>query len=240
MINIPDYVPEAVRAIAPHLMESTSGKRSQCAERLLINPKMKSVWRQLLKQNVEASVISTLRGYQRLRSYDLPERDFTTQQQACSAFYAYTVIECTSKRTIGVRADADLLAEHYLAAARITRGFATEFRHFVSPDEALALDIAADCIEREIKWQHTHLLASPYIVGQRTNRVRSFKNLERATVRVLAVELHRLFGSYLLQTVGTVATVALDLKKQISKSDAKHWCAHLDRGANKGMTKKAP
>lgn len=235
-INIPEYVPEAVRAIAPYLFRSTSGKRFQVSKRLLIDPRMKSVWRQLLKRNVEPNAISTLQGYQRLRSYDLPEHHFIIQQHACAAFYAYTVVECSSKRTIGIRADADGLAEQYLSAVRTLRGFAAEFRHFVSPDEALALELAANCIERETKWQHAHLLASPYIVGQRTNQVRSFGNLERATVRALAVELHRIFGSYLLQTVGTVATVALNLKNQISKSDAKHWCADLDRSANKGAS----
>jgi hypothetical protein len=105
---------------------------------------------------------------------------------------------------------------------------------FPSGEEARALELAAEYIENRIRWQHEHLLKSPYTVGQRTNRKRGSGNRERGLVRRLAVEAHRIFGSYLYGTISTVVNVALGLKgrEQIRKSEAVDWCRGLNKRAS--------
>jgi hypothetical protein len=197
---------------------------------------MKSVWRQLLKKQISPGGIEELDSSQLLSTWGLPKDGHSVQDQACAAFYIHALTECSSGRPFGTKADADALAEPYYSAARVCRDMLT-FPPYPSDDEARALETAANYIEKRIRWQHEHLLESPYTVGQRTNRVRGFSNRERGLVRALALEVHKIFGGYLYQTISTVANVALDLKgrQQIDKSDAVDWC----RGLNKHRSLKA-
>ena len=67
---------------------------------------------------------------------------------------------------------------------------------------------------------------SPYIIGGRGSGVRGDNEI-RGRARSLAMATRRLFGSYLYQSLATVVTVGLDLKKSPTKDNIADWCADL-------------
>lgn len=234
--DVPDWVPLAVKSMATVLPVG-----ADIAQRLLTDPKMKAVWQELRRADVTTEKIlsgpafpprlqvANLNSFERLKHWKKPDLDFSLQDQACAALFAYTVVEFSFSRSIGTRSNAKAQAAPLFSAAETCRWIANE-PPYPSPEEKSALEVAAAYIENRAGWQLGVLLNSPYIVGERSSRMRGDDKI-RGQVRALAAATHRIFGSFLYGTVATVATVAL--QKAVTKQSVINWCSdQSDRGVN--------
>ena len=192
------------------------------AKQLLTDPKMKSVWSELLSEDVTADAIPRRL---RMSNWGLSERGVSLQEQACVALFAYVAIEFSLPRPAGTLRDADALAAPYLSAARICRELIHEAPH-PSPEEKWALELAAAYIDEWTSWQLNQLKASPYTIGQRSNErkgrpFRSFSNITRGRVRDLKEMAEAIFPALRPGIIATIASVALG--EEISSKSVNNW-----------------
>jgi hypothetical protein len=220
-------------------MRPYGGRLNTIMCRLLTDQRMKNVWPALRRAKVTSEAISdvlpglarppglqvaNLESIERLKTWDIPDRDVSLQDQACAALFAFTVIEFDFPRPIGTQDAADALAAPLFSAAKTCRWIANEAPS-PSPKEKSALETAAAYIENWAAWQLKHLLDNPYVIGKRS----SGDDKIRARVRALATATHRIFGSFLYGTVATVATVALQPETTLTPRTVRNWCADLAR-----------
>lgn len=219
--DVPDWVPRAVKSMAMAIQVGVD-----IARRLLTDPRMQAVWPELKRARViteeipgplpgpafpPSLQIANLDSLERLKTWDIPDRDVPLQDQACAAFFAFVVIELSNKRIVLTRAQVEKLAQRYLDAANICR--------------SLGEHEAAARVENQVR------LSGPNIL-ERSSVQRGDDEI-RARVRALATATKRIFGKTLYGTVATVVAVALGIEP-VTKKSIINWCKNLsDDGANK-------
>ncbi len=213
-----DWVPAAVKAIAAVL---PVGK--DISNRLLSDGRMKDIWPALLRIAKEEVGIDGIGNWQRLTTWGIFDQGVSRQEQACAALFAYAVVEFSGERVVGTRSDFDQFAKESLSAAELCRAaIERDGRPRIDPALAAALKVVADYFEEQ--GQRRLQSGSPYVV-ERSSRARG-EDVKRGRVRALALEMHRLFGSFRYGTTATIAMVALEGSK-ISARDVENWCSKL-------------
>jgi hypothetical protein len=210
----------------------------EIAERLLTDPRMRTVWPQLLKDHnstvesvrdvpsltgLEPRLRATnLELLERLSDWDIPDHGIPPAEQRCAAFFAFTVIELSLARTAAIQTQADNLAGPCLDAAALCRSaLQDDPAMIVHPKLAEALTAVGAYFEEQGRLRRQE--DSPYIM-KRSSKNRGNDEV-RAKTRALATATHRIFGSFLYHTVATVM-VALQVNG-ITEKDMRNWCADL-------------
>lgn len=207
------------------------------AERLLNDPRMVGVWRELQRRNRQPrkevhvpNEFSILKQEHllveerfRLRHWGIDDRKVSLQEQACAAIFAYVVIEFGQKRAVITGAEAQASTEPWLAAAERCRwALENETRPVIDLNlsrELLRVSQYFDDMAQRIYTNSAYLLS-------RDSRERG-NDEARARFRALALFVHQLYGTFLLGTSATIATVALGLDKPIDRKSAENWSHDL-------------
>jgi hypothetical protein len=214
--DIPDWVPSSVKSMAMAVHISYEGT---VAHRLLTDPRMKSVWRELKKQEITRDALASLEPRERMSTWDITDRKLSPQDQACAAFYARVAIEFCSPRIVRTREQAKKSAKPWHDAARLCWHIMRyEFRPRIDAEFAQALAIVGEYLEKE--GQMREQKNSPYIV-ERSSRLRRDDNI-RVGTRLIGEATRSIFGSVLYGTVAKVASVAL--RTNISGKNVQNWC----------------
>jgi hypothetical protein len=215
--DIPSWVPLSVKSMASQVGGPGGGIR----QRLLTDPRMKKVWQVLQSRGVGKSWLDSVKN---LGTWYIPENGLTLQDIACAAFFFYATVELGDPRFAYTRAKMEVSAKHCLDAAKLCRSAA--LYHGLVPltsKLAEALPIVGKHFQDQARMKAQR--ASPYII-ERSSGTRGNDEI-RVRVRALAIETHRLFGSFLYGTIATVVTVGLKIKPAISAKSVQNWCSGL-------------
>jgi hypothetical protein len=221
---IPEWVPLSVQQIASALPFGTT-----VAERLLTDKKMKAFWRMLRLANVNAAAIAGVERFQRLSNWGIADEGVSLQDQTAAAFFAFAVMELSSKRTVWTRANAEKLAERFDSAVDLCRWIMRD--PMFDPELAAAAATMVPGLERHAvllreqrRLVHLGQNDAPYMLEQSSGKRND--DLIRGKARALAAEMYRLFGSYHYGSVAIVIAVALQTRR-ISSGTVRNWCANL-------------
>lgn len=222
---IPNWVPSSVKLLAPAF------PLGQC---LLTDPRMKAVWQVLQKADVSEAGLDSVESFQQLRSWgiskydlplqDFPPPDFSLQDRACAALFAFAAWELNSKRNVIKRTKIEGSVKQYTDAANLC-GSTThyDYLHSANPNLDAALSIVGWFFQDQAR--KIEQMAGPHVI-KRSSKTRGDDGT-RIHVRALAIETHRLFGSFHCVTVATIATVGLGIEHAISAKSVENWCSGL-------------
>jgi hypothetical protein len=230
---IPSWVPSSVKLLAPAF---------PLAQRLLMDERMKAVWQVLQKADVNEAGLDSVESFQKLRSWgiskydlplqDFPPPDFSLQDHACAAFFAFAAWELNSKRNVITRTKKEGSIKQYTDAANLCRS-TTHYDYVRSANPKLdaVLSIAGWFFRDQAR--KIEQMAGPHVI-KRSSKMRGKRSCKaqgddetRIHVRALATETHRLFGSSHYGTVATVVTVGLEIDPPISAKSVENWCSDL-------------
>jgi hypothetical protein len=204
------------------------------AQRLLMDERMKAVWEVLQKADVNEAGLDRVESFQKLRSWgiskydlplqDFPPPDFSLQDHACAAFFAFAAWELNSKRNVITRTKKEGSVKQYTDAANLCRS-TTHYDYVRSANPKLdaVLSIAGWFFQDQAR--KIGQMAGPHVI-KRSSKTRG-DDETRIHARSLANEMHRLFGSFLYSTVATVVTVGLEIEPAISAKSVENWCSDL-------------
>ncbi len=235
--GVPARVSASIADAARHLPPSG------VAERLLTDERMETVWRFLLRQNVDQEAVA-----QHLLFNDagLPttwdaEQTFSPQQRAAAVFFVSVVGDLTGEPELIKHADADALAQPFLDAAKLCRemirnaeGYQRGYDEAGQPlsfDLAKALDVVADCLE--YKGNAALATNDPHVIKRSANE--RGDDALRVKTRLVAATMFCLYGRRNLGLTATVVTVATGVK--IQKKDVENWCRHIPAYLRKSPNK---
>ena len=221
---IPSWVPPSVKLLAPAF---------PLGQRLLTDPRMKAVWKVLQNADVSEAALASVESFQQLRSwgiskYDLPDfppPDFSLQDRACAALFAFAAWELNSKRNvIATRTKIEGSVKQYTDAANLCRSTTHyDYVHSANPMLDAALSIVGWYFQDQAR--KIGQMAGPHVI-KRSSKTRGDDGT-RIHVRVLATETHRLFRSFHYGTVATIATVGLGIEPAIRAKRVENWCSGL-------------
>lgn len=215
--DIPDWVPSPVKRMAMAMGLAYEGT---VAHRLLTDPRMKSVWRELKNHEITPDALASLEQRERMSNWDISDLKDSLQDQAYAAFYARVAIEFCSPRIVASRVDVKKSAKPWHDAAVLCwHVMRYEFRPKIDAEFAQALAIVGEYLERQ--GQLLENKRSPYIV-ERRSRLRGDDN-NRVNTRLIGEATYSIFGSVLYGTVAKIASVAL--QANISEKDVQNWCS---------------
>jgi hypothetical protein len=222
---IPNWVPSSVKLLAPAF---------PLGQRLLTDPRMEAVWRVLQKADVSEEGLESVESFQRLESWgiskydhplqDFPPPDFSLQDRACAALFAFAAWELNSKRNAITGTKIEGSVKQYTDAANLCRSTTHyDYLHSANPKLDAALSIVGWYFQDQAR--KIGQMAGPHVI-KRSSKTRGDDGT-RIHVRVLASEMHRLFGPFHYGTVATIATVGLEIKPAISAKSVQNWCSGL-------------
>ena len=153
------------------------------------------------------------------------------RDEACAAFFVSAVVELDLDRHRHFRTRAEIEAERdpWTAPAqwRITLEVCRSIRVNKSHSKIellKAVRIVEPYLENGVHERERR--NDPYVF-KRSSGKRNDDEL-RGRVRVLALEMHKIFGSFRYGTIATVVKVALDLpERAINGKTVRNWCAGL-------------
>jgi hypothetical protein len=220
-LDIPDWVPGAVRGIAPFL---PVGKA--VAQRLLTDHRMKSPWRVLESQAVTSEAIGQLDSLQRLETWGISNLGVPLHEQACAAFFSGVVLELGVPKNARTGRDvAAIMRPWRSAAAQCQIALNMPGRPGIEPELASALSASREYFEDYAQFLERAIKNSPYFFPRSSGK--PGEDQIRGKVRAIAVVTQKIFGSFLCGTVATVATVALQLSPNLKKDRVIDWCSGL-------------
>jgi hypothetical protein len=230
--------PDAVRDVNAHFY----GGEHHIAVRLLADPLMKKVWKEILKESHTLEMADTQKFKDRLDSLPRPYRMETwgapisssLAEQACASFFlATSIIFAERARFLGdppqlrwvqgnsaiKESDIRKESERYENAAKACRD-ALLFPHRAASDPALAAALTASAVyfDEWIKVLKRSNMNSPYLVERETGGGDDL----RAQVRHVATVTREMFGTFMYRTAATVSSVATG--SAISWQNVKNWC----------------
>jgi hypothetical protein len=213
-LQIPDWVPSAVKSIAAVTISAP-----EIRERLLTDPRMKTVWRTLRGQKVGSLEIDGLQSWQQLKSWGISDKDVTLEDQACAAFFAAAAMELGSERAVWTRANK--FVERWNSARDVCSWIMHDPMFDADFHNAATLMVAG--FER-----HASMLEDGGWLSGQANPAYFFERSRdddnaRARARAVAGETHKIFGSYLCGTVAKVVSVAL--QTNVRETDVRRWCS---------------
>ncbi|HEV7910056.1 MAG TPA: hypothetical protein VGP28_03005 [Methylocella sp.] len=199
-----------------------------------IVPPQANIFRGAQNADVSESGLDSVESFQQLRSwgiskYDLPPPDllppdFSLQDHACAALFAFAAWELNSKRNVITRTKIEGSVKQYTDAANLCRSTTHyDYLHSANPNLDAALSIVSWYFQDQAR--KIGQMAGPHVI-KRSSKTRG-DDETRIHVRALATETHRLFGSFLYGTVATVVTVGLEIKPAISAKSVENWCSGL-------------
>jgi hypothetical protein len=225
--DLPNWVPVAVRKVAPNLDGSAPLKR-----RLLCDDRMKGVWRELRKRAPcdRDEVGRRLKPHEQIlmKYLGLLNEDVSPADQACAAFIISVTrtIWNPSGTLVWTKAVAKEDAARWEDAATLCRWIASEpmfpQQHVAAKQMADFLQTHADSLkdpERACLANLDPQQIEPFRLD-RSSRLRGDDKI-RGYTRAIAADAHRIFGSYLYGTVATVVSVAL--QTEVTRKDVGNW-----------------
>jgi hypothetical protein len=222
---IPSWVPPSVKLLEPAF---------PFGQRLLTDPRMKAVWKVLQNANVSEAGLDCVESFQQLRSWgiskydlplqDFPPPDFSLQDHACAALFAFAAWELNSPKPVVTRTKIEGSVKQYTDAANLCRSTTHyDYLHSAHPELDAALSIVGWFFRDQAR--KIEQMAGPHVI-KRSSKTRG-DDETRIHARALATEMHRLFGSFHCVTVATIATVGLGIEPAVSAKSVENWCSSL-------------
>jgi hypothetical protein len=145
--DIPEWVPLPVKRMAMAMGLAYEGT---VAHRLLTDPRMKSVWRELKNHEITPDALASLEQRERMSNWDISDPNDSLQDQAYAAFYARVAIEFCSPQIVASRVDVKKSAKPWHDAAVLCwHVMRYEFRPKIDAEFAQALAIVGEYLERQ-------------------------------------------------------------------------------------------
>ena len=194
---IPSWVPSSVKLLAPAF---------PLAQRLLMDERMKAVWQVLQKADLNEAGLDSVESFQKLSSwgiskYDLPPPDFSLQDHACAALFAFAAWELNSKQNVITRTKIEGSVKQYTDAANLCRSTTHyDYLHSANPNLDAALSIVGWFFQDQAR--KIGQLAGPHVIKRSSKTPGDDET--RIHARALANQTHTLFGSFLYSTVPTL------------------------------------
>ncbi|MGC2351622.1 MAG: hypothetical protein WA238_12075 [Methylocella sp.] len=225
---IPNWVPPSVKLLA------TAFPLGELGERLLTDPRMKAVWKVLQNADVSEAALASVESFQQLRSWgiskydlplqDFPPPDFSLNDHACVALFAFAAWKLNIKPNVITRTKIEGSVKQYTDAANLCLStMHYDYLRSVNPELDAALSIVGWFFQDQAR--KIEQMAGPHVI-KRSSKNRG-DDETRLHVRALAIETRRLFGSFLYGTVATVVTVGLEIEPAISAKSVENWCSCL-------------
>jgi hypothetical protein len=218
----PDWVPRLVVRTASAMR---SFAQEKTVDRLLIDSRMKVVWRTLKTRKVTVSAIESLPTNRRLDNWleaSLETRDATLSNRACVAFFASAVIEFTLANKPAYASDVTKLIEPWRNAAQQCRIALKNplFRPRIDGEVEKSLAVAERFFEEQAKFVDSG--SSPYLLERQGD-----DDSTKAIVRGLGSQTRAIFGGFLYGTIATTVNVGLQLDAEIGRETVRNWCDRL-------------
>ena len=224
--EIPRWVPAAVRAVAPVVELGAEDVR----RRLLTDQRMNEVWDYLLRRApvdfrpVTAAALDTVPS-SRMTNWGVDDYEFSFQEQGCAALYICVL------RAIAVPVPARTFKEVQAmivpwreAANQCRLAISSDVTLGLKPEVSKALAISASYFDDLAHFvEGVNTKDNPHVLLGRKGS--SEDDNIRGVVRSLALETKIIFGSFLLGTLASVASVALQI--DVTKKDVQNWCQGL-------------
>jgi hypothetical protein len=225
-----DWVPYAVRRVAPHLDGPNHNRRLLCDDR------MKRVW-PVLRKRAPHEVASRLEEHERrlMESLGLLNEGVSAADQACAAFVISVArtIWNPSGRLVWTKAEMKKQADIWKEAAAVCRWVANEP---MFPEHHIAATEMADFFQTHADslWEHGHLAnldqqIEPFVLERSSHspghRGGGGDDHVRGYTRAIAADAHRIFGKFMYGTVAMVTSVAL--QENIDRKNVENWCKEL-------------
>lgn len=223
--DIPDWVPPSVKSMAMAIATGLPVEGT-AAHRLLTDPRMESVWRELKKHEITRDALDSLDRLERMSTWDMSDWKVSPQDQAYAAFYARLAIQFAGPRNVVTRAQAS--AKPWHDAARLCWDVMRSARPRVDTELAQALAIVGEYFEEQGQLQERN----PYIV-ERSSGLRGEDDEIRVRTRLIGKATHSIFGSTLYGTVAKVASVAM--QTSVSEKNVQNWCSDLAPNKHHGL-----
>jgi hypothetical protein len=215
-----DWVPSAVRRAARGL----TPLKPNIKDRLLTDPRMKSVWRYLRRVRVKQGALNSLEPWRRLP----PEERGSPSDEALAAFFVAAVTELTHGSRLRTRANIEEETDPWISPKRWRD--ALEVIQAIRQRESRAkaelqkaLSLLELYLEDGAQQRERH---DPYVLERSSGRRND--DLLRSAVRRLAIETQKIFGVCAYGTIARVVRVALQLsEKDINERKVENWCKGL-------------
>jgi hypothetical protein len=233
--EIPNWVPATVNKLAVRLSDgqcwclgaSPSKKivrsgEEELVRRLVIDPKMKSVWQYLLRraQPVCPEIVDEEASWT-LETWGVCDMGVSVQERACALFFWFVVMEVCAPRTPATRQDIENFVAPWRSAAERCR-LAIGYSGRSADDEfAKTLTISAEYFEARVRFAEQD--AKVYTLKRHSGKPED--DFVRGVVRALARETYALYGLFQYEILTSVATVAL--QTNVTYRDVRNWCSDL-------------
>ncbi len=230
--EIPDWVPAAVKLIALALpiwkarKSDEPGRMLQDGDevgrRLLLDVRMRGVWKELRKYEVEC--LNYENRSEMLESWGIDDQPFSLQDKAFAAIFVRLLLRFCDRPVVATQAFADDCAKPYFDAAELCR---YELQHGLFPHGALepselerALEIVAKHLEDEGNVRKGNAGNKLHIVDRSAKR--RGDDSFRVGCRIIGGATRALFGRPLYGTVATIGNVVFDTQK-ITEKSVQNW-----------------
>lgn len=219
-------VPEAVRSVARAIGLGEIGQK------LLTDPRMKTVWGTLRTQAKAAqdegklaSRLAALHPMQRMETWGASNHGVALPDQACAAFLCFVVSELGVPTEAVKRRDMLKRAGQWRSGAEFCREATANLIPQLNNSElARALELVGKYFDGQAQLViGAANQKNPYLL-KRSSRQRN-DDTTRARVRALAMGTRAIFGTFLYGTLVTVAAVALQTK--VTEKGVINWCSDL-------------
>jgi hypothetical protein len=235
--TLPDWLPLVVADEAQRIFYTDIDADTELVLRLATDKSMKPVWDELRKEIYKVASRSQLESCvsHAVAPREVPLSGLTDREAALTLFFWYAYAFAFMNPAVGIVSPRDLpIADCRLQAARLRlsavrlRGLyliPTPARNFLPADitEQFA-DIYANNIEEAAKFLDEIEAALVKLKAAEAPLVvsKDYGNREaRGYVRVLAAETRKLFGTTLIRTLATTASVALSTK--VTPTQVRKW-----------------
>jgi hypothetical protein len=213
----PDWAPPLVVSVAGKMR----GLSPEIVDRLLTDPKMETVWREIGQRPVKP-LPAHLEPNLRVNHWLGHDVEASPKDEAAVAFFACAVIKTRLKNKLA-RKDISAFATRLANAAEVARMVRLNpFLHPVDTDVDALAKTEAILAQLAAEVRRTSPKGHPLILEKRTEN-----DTERAIVRSIATTTKAIFGKHLYGTVATAVSVGLNLNPRITQADVRDWCEGL-------------
>jgi hypothetical protein len=214
----PDWAPPLVVSVAGKMR----GFSPEIVDRLLTDPKMETVWRQIGQRKVKP-LPADLAPNLRVNHWFGHDVEASPKDEAAAAFFACVVIETRLENKLA-RKDISAFATRLADAAETARTVRLNpFLHPVDTDVDALAKTEAILARLADDFRRTSPKGHPLILERGGEN-----ETERAIVRSIASTTKTIFGQHLYGTVAAAVSVALKLEPDnITPADVRDWCEGL-------------
>jgi hypothetical protein len=237
----PEWLPPIVAEEARRIFYTEKNSDDDLVLRLATDKRMESVWNELNKYKVAApsqleSSVSLLARRER------PLSSLTDREAALNLFFWYAYAFAFMEVSVGTISSRNLPIARCREAAAMLRLSATRLRLFeLSPEFDLLPVSPQDLTPDDFKYHTNTIESAAKFYDEIAGALTKLKDIEaplvvskdygnrgaRGYVRMLATETRKLFGTTLIRTLATTASVALS--KKVTPTQVRKWTERLPK-----------